>query len=616
MQLLEHYARLYDLWMKRTEGRLSFVETSVPELSAWLHCTERNAKLLVKAMLRQGWLDWQPGRGRGHRSQMCCRAVPDMLLAEQARGLLHSGDIQGAVQLLHTSFLTEEGKAQLLQTLRQSFGPLHQGQGEDGGPRSALRFPSYRQLGSLDPAYASRRTELHWIRQLFDTLVRYDAERQAYCPGLAHSWECDSTASWWRFYLQKQVQFHNGAVFTAEDVRFTLERLMLPGPEEKRGIPAPYRKLFARIAQVKVLHEHAVEIRWHSGCYPCLALLTLPAASIVPAGLSNDWSWKPAGTGPFVLSRREERSVQLKANPFYYKRPANLDLVEMWCLPEIYEQEGREAVEVQEVEGMNFWHYWGGQQTDASWERVECMDRGCKYVLMNQTKEGLLQHKAWRDLLYRIIREGNAMEELGGNRGERADSFVRGLAEASWRFENKNYAAVETSIPFDPEGDKGFIRPLQLVTYAGAGHERDAAWLQRELVKHGIPLTVRMVEYERLLHPDIAAEADLLLLEQSVDADEEAAMWSILGSDQSLLRSCLMPEALQRLDLGLERLAMEPQRTERLQGLIRLERELLEDRAVVLWYRWRQMASFPAAMQGVKIGPLGWVNYKYVWFKE
>lgn len=647
MRLLEHYARLYDRWKERGSGSDAFMEVTIPGLAVWFYCSERNAKLLIQAMQRKGWIAWQPGQGRGRKSRLCCVAVPDQLILEHAKKLLDSGHVQEAVELLEDPFLTDQGRVQLRHMMQQSFRYLPQGTGEQQAHRASLRFPSYRQPGSLDPAYATRRTELHWIRQLYDTLVLYDIDRQGYQPGLAHHWESDRSARTWRFYLQKHVQFHNGAAFTADDVRFTLERLASAALREAASPRSPYDRLFSGLRKIEPLHDHLIEIEWEQDCHQLLGLLTLPCASIVPVTLGGNGYLKPVGTGPFMLTRREERLLVLKANPSYYLRPTQLDQVEMWCLPEIYEQSTGVQWEEQEGEGMNFWHYWAGQQSDVPWEWLERMDRGCKYVLMNQAKQGPLQQISLREQIHEVIRQGNAMHDLGGNRGELAYSFVRGMdknvergqigeglaLKSGSKRNNKSGMYGEFSELGEPpdklrEPDRkqepvasmhsssAPIQRLELVTYAGAGHERDADWLQQELRKIGIELHIRRVPYDMLGHPDTLAAADLWLLEQPVDADDEAAMWAILGSDQSPLRSCLSPDRRNELERRLGQLQLEKSRSARLQGLSRLERELLGERAVVLWYRWRQMASFPPELQGVSISSLGWVDYKALWFRE
>lgn len=50
-------------------------------------------------------------------------------------------------------FLEEEGEQRTLDTLRMSF---------------------YRPIPALDPAFVGRRTESHMVKQIFDTVVRYD----------------------------------------------------------------------------------------------------------------------------------------------------------------------------------------------------------------------------------------------------------------------------------------------------------------------------------------------------------------------------------------------------------------------------------------------------------
>ncbi|MCP3773118.1 hypothetical protein NLX71_07265 [Paenibacillus sp. MZ04-78.2] len=54
----------------------------------------------------------------------------------------------------------------------------------------------------------------------------------------------------------------------------------------------------------------------------------------------------------------------------------------------------------------------------------------------------------------------------------------------------------------------------------------------------------------------------------------------------------------------------EPSRARRLERLGQLEETLLRERAVILWYRWRQSASYPPRLRDVSISSLGWVDYR------
>ncbi|WP_282937865.1 ABC transporter substrate-binding protein [Paenibacillus sp. RC67] len=651
MQLIEHYAELYRIW--KPERPQEEVAVTIPAIAASLHCTERNAKLIIKAMLGSGWIGWQPGNGRGHSSRLCFLADIDRLLLEQAEVLIGSGNMQGAVKLLQSPLLTDHGQERLRHAISRAFG-FHTHK-EDTEHLQLLRFPSYRKPGMLDPIYATRRTELHLIRQLFDSLVVYDSDTCAFVPGLAHHWETDIEARRWKFYLQKQVRFHSGATCTAEDVKASLDRLI-----RMNDSPSPYSLLFAPIQEVSAIHEYLIEIHCKQSCQQLLSLLASTAASIVPRQLETDWPFRMDGTGPFKLMRRDDSVLVLDANPDYFMRPSQLDRVEMWCLPEMYEEregtlraeqltlpeegpmpkeyspthDGRlrlQALQEDELEsgGMNFRHYGGigPEPSENHWATLERHDLGCKYVLLNRAIPGPFQQQELRHRLFEVIRDRAAVDGLGGNRGELAGTFVR---KVEWpRKPSSSYAPFINSSSPDTSGsqsgdcekpkvEQGQLPScrLKLVTYAGAGNERDAAWLTRAMLAIGISLEVRFVPYEELACPSVLTEADLLLLEQPVDADAEGAMWAILGSDQSPLRRCLPEGALQRLDSRMAVLQALPSSQERLQQLLQLEQELLADCSVILWYRWRQTASFPAELQGVKISAFGWVDYKDLWFRD
>lgn len=649
MQLIEHYAELYRKW--EPEHRQEEVSVTIPAIAACLHCTERNAKMIIKAMVGSGWIRWQPGNGRGHRSQLRFLADIDGLLLEQAEAYIRSGHMQEAVKLLQSPLLTESGQDRIKHAISRAFG-FHTHTG-DIERRHLLRFPSYRQPGMLDPIYATRRTELHLIRQLFDSLVVFDPAKDAFVPGLAHHWEVDADARRWRFYLQKQVRFHSGASCTAEDVKASLERLI-----RSDGAPSPYRSLYSVLQEIKTVYEHFIEVRCKGSCHHLLSLLASTAASIVPRQLEADWPFKVDGTGPFKLVRRDDRVLALDANPDYFLRVSQLDRVEMWCLPEIYEERegaehkgvessvGRQQMELvakqgsssqlqalreDELEsgGMNFRHFGGigPEPSEGQWSMLKRDDLGCKYVLVNRARSGPLQQAELRNLLFEVIRDQSAVEGLGGNRGDLAGTFIRkaGLPDmlsSSCDLSADRCRSDDVSSNSSDCENTAFVHgethlyPLTLVTYAGAGNERDAAWLTEALLGIGIRLAVSFVPYEELTDYSVLAEADLLLLEQPVDADAEGSMWAILGSDQSPLRRCLPEAALRQLDSRLAALHALPSSEERLQRLLWLEQELLADRSVVLWYRWRQTASFPVELQGVKLSAFGWVDYKDLWFRD
>ncbi|MEZ5842385.1 MAG: ABC transporter substrate-binding protein [Hyphomicrobiaceae bacterium] len=82
---------------------------------------------------------------------------------------------------------------------------------------------------SMDPHYSALGTHADAVKHIFDTLVHPD-EKQQLTPGLAESWKpIDDTT--WEFKLRKGVKFHDGSAFTADDVKFSIERIpVVTGP--------------------------------------------------------------------------------------------------------------------------------------------------------------------------------------------------------------------------------------------------------------------------------------------------------------------------------------------------------------------------------------------------
>ncbi|UUZ92179.1 SgrR family transcriptional regulator [Paenibacillus sp. P25] len=63
MKLSRHYIRLRESYPHIREEQELLV--TLDELAAVLDCTHRNAVLVLKRMAEEGWLKWEPKRGRG-----------------------------------------------------------------------------------------------------------------------------------------------------------------------------------------------------------------------------------------------------------------------------------------------------------------------------------------------------------------------------------------------------------------------------------------------------------------------------------------------------------------------------------------------------------------------
>lgn len=156
---------------------------------------------------------------------------------------------------------------------------------------------------------------------IFDYLVFKDADG-VLGPALATSWERIDDLSM-RFMLREGVLWHDGAPFTAEDVKFTLERVANDSSLREYG---QYRQ----IREVEIVGPHEIIIHTHDPEPVLLSRLSRIGSSILAkhhieaiGGWENISDHLPVGTGPFkvVEWRRDDRIVMEAFDDHWRGRP-------------------------------------------------------------------------------------------------------------------------------------------------------------------------------------------------------------------------------------------------------------------------------------------------------
>jgi len=196
----------------------------------------------------------------------------------------------------------------------------------------------------LDPA--SPDSFIFISEQLFDSLVRLDKNLNI-VPHLAEYWSISSDGTGYIFYLRKGVKFHHGSELTAEDVKFSLERLLDP------KLNYPYHQHFLNtvvgakdfwegkakeVSGFKVRDKYAFEIQWTKPFVSALSLMSMHFCKILPRELVQErgrgFFLKPSGTGPFVFDSwvRDTRlnivGVRLVRNGEYFGGRPYLEALE------------------------------------------------------------------------------------------------------------------------------------------------------------------------------------------------------------------------------------------------------------------------------------------------
>ncbi len=105
---------------------------------------------------------------------------------------------------------------------------------------------------SIDPHFTASGTHAEALKHVFDTLV-WSGDGLELEPRLAESWRAvgDST---WEFKLRRGVKFHDGSDFTAQDVKFSIERIpTVSGPN-------PTTIYVRRVKETRIVDPYTIQI--------------------------------------------------------------------------------------------------------------------------------------------------------------------------------------------------------------------------------------------------------------------------------------------------------------------------------------------------------------------
>ncbi len=182
----------------------------------------------------------------------------------------------------------------------------------------------------LDPT-ASTSQEI--ARVLYDNvlqgLVKFNAKGEI-VPALAERWTVSPGGLTYTFHLRRNVTFHNGARFGAEDVLFKFQRAR--DPRSGHTHPEYYRD----IARVEAPDPYTVVFRLRQPDSEFLFNLARPDSVIGPRGRTDEQRTHPVGTGPFRFAAWERGvAIRLERYPGYYVRGLPyLDQVTFRILPD------------------------------------------------------------------------------------------------------------------------------------------------------------------------------------------------------------------------------------------------------------------------------------------
>ena len=205
-------------------------------------------------------------------------------------------------------------------------------QGAPAEEKRVLTIAQTADITTFDTQNAFNTPTDSVLCNMFSQLLERDAVNNQ-IPRVAISVEnVDETT--WRAVLRQDVTFHNGDKLTAEDVKFTFERV---STDETLAVQ-PY---YSPIKEVKVIDEYTCDFIT-DGPMPTLKIMTSFSGSwILPKKYIEENGWEyflknPVGSGPYKLKEwvRDDRVVLVPYENYFEGVQTEWDEVVFRAMPE------------------------------------------------------------------------------------------------------------------------------------------------------------------------------------------------------------------------------------------------------------------------------------------
>ncbi|MGG0823985.1 ABC transporter substrate-binding protein [Paenibacillus turicensis] len=564
---------------------------TIEQLSDALCCTPRNVKFILRRLEESGFIEWMPGRGRGNISQLTLLREVEEVIEVSFQELIAKNKIKEAIEFMSSLESNEALKQRLFNSLSVKMG-FHS-EMETTSKHDILRLMQGRKLEKLDPAFIYTAFEAYLVGQICNTLITYDVVSSDFLPELAHNWEHNDDYTLWTFYLRKSVKFHHGRVMTAQDVKFTIQRLL--------EVNSSVMESFKDIQDIVVKGERVVQFQLQRPNLFFLHLLSSVNASILPYDIELN---KLIGTGPFRVHELNQEVLILHAYEQYYGLRPHLDEIDIWFVANPPSNERYYEIPVENQVKLPI------QGKEA--KRFHYTASGCKYLLFNFHIEGIQHQLLFREALRIIFDQVAIVKELGGFRVAPADSFL------PWKSKEKEWSEPSLKLAAQLLERSGYQGETINLAYKLYKDDEDAKWIKNRAAQVGLNIEL---QYYAQVDTTISCKVELMLesahivlVEEILEDDWQWGMMNYFWNTSNYLHSFLLPNQINELHSLLEQFSL-LEKQARISLLAEAEQLLRKNAWLLHGYHINNTALLNQSLLGLHTSSFGFLDISKLWVK-
>jgi peptide/nickel transport system substrate-binding protein len=459
--------------------------------------------------------------------------------------------------------------------------------------KKTLRIGLSAEPDSLDPHLLTMTAAMRVMEQMYSSLLRLSPTLEIQ-PDIAKEWMVNKEGTVFTFKLRSDVKFHNGRGVTAEDVKYSIERMIDP------KVASPWAYLFADLDSIKVIDATTVEIKMKKPAAFLLAALATPFVAITPREVvqqKGDLKTTASGTGPFRLKEwvPGQRIVLEKYPDYHEKGFPKVDEI-IWTFTE--DPRTREQQLLSGAIDLDIDVPLTSIPTYKNSKGIEMLGGevvSYSYVLVNTTRKPfndvrVRQAIAWaldREEVVSVAVDGHGVPLLGGC-----------LPSNHWAYSNLVvYPKPDQAKAKQLLSQAGLSAGLKLEIIAAKATAGVAQVIQQQLAKVGITATILQLESGAALTRIRAKDFDLQVTQWGTLIDPDDFLYPMFVTNGGWNRSGFSDPQVDKV-LTQGRSVLDP--SERKKIYLEAEKLIAEKAPYVFLYRPKRYAAFQSYVKGLK----------------
>jgi len=486
---------------------------------------------------------------------------------------------------------------------------------------------SIGDASNLIPLLSADSTSHGIAALIHNGLVKYDKDLNV-VGDLAESWEIAEGGLVITFYLRKDVKWHDGRPFTADDVLYTY--LVTIDPKT----PTAYSGDFLKVKKAEVLNPYTFRVSYDKPFAPALTSWT---AAVLPRHLlegkditQSPLSRRPIGTGPYKFKEWiTGQKIVLVSNHDYWEGRPFIDGYIMRIIPDMATM----FLELRAggIDRMDLTPLQYTRQTETplfrkNFNKHRYLSFAYTYLGFNLRNPLFADKRVRQAVAHAINKDEIIRGVLLGLGKETTGPFKPGtwaynsnvkrypydpakaralLAEAGWKDENGDGVLEKNGVPF----------AFEIITNQGNEvRKKSAEIIQRRLADIGMQVKIRVVEWAAFVKEFInKRKFDVTILGWTIPLDPDLYdVWhsSKMGPDELNFVSYANPEVDELLEKGRSTFDTKARK----QYYDKIQEILAEDQPYLFLYCPDALPIISARFRGIVPAPIG-IGYNFIrWY--